>query len=347
VNPIFNTPFGNYNIACDNANDPSIQGWNQADHYLLSMLALHPKTGDKKIAILNDDWGALSIACQLFSPEIYSDSAIFKHWLNVNLAEASAHIAIKPVDQLLHSQANVFLMRLPKNLHFFQHQLSLLSQLPNITVYVAGMQKYWPATFYHTANDYFENCKVMEGIKKAKCMILINGKKNLLPESTKKIMLDDFNLKAINYPNVFSRDSLDLACGNGLLGIFALKANPQLHTSFIDESYYATLSCAASCSINGIDESRFNIHHNDALHGLALEPADTVLCNPPFHQLHRIGDHIANTMMKQSYEYLKPDGTLFLIGNRHLNYNGLVKKYFGKVSIIAENAKFILLAAKK
>ena len=41
MNPL-HTPFGTFNINCDQGDDNSIQGCNQADAYLLNVLAHHP-----------------------------------------------------------------------------------------------------------------------------------------------------------------------------------------------------------------------------------------------------------------------------------------------------------------
>ncbi len=363
----FVTPFGDFKLHCDNGDDNSIQAWNQADNYLLQVLEKHPDLEKQTLGVINDEWGALSIAANKFQPLIYSDSAIFSYWLRKNskniVDKPLAHKPVSNIGKLKTSSANLFIMRLPKNLHFFQHQLSLLSQLPDITVYVAGMQKYWPPTFYQTAYDYFDDVEVYDGIKKAKCMRLAKGKNNTQLELTNTLDIPEFNLTAINYPNVFSRDGfdqgtrfflenfphlgdfehvIDLACGNGLLGIQALKNHPKLHVTFIDESYYATQACAASLAANAIDASRYTIIHNNALHNLELPKADAVLCNPPFHQLHRIGDHIANAMIQQSAKALKTGGRLYLIGNRHLQYDVLLKKYFKKVLQVANNDKFAL-----
>lgn len=360
------TPFGEFTLVCDNANDPSIQAWSQADAYLLRLLADDPQACRGQVAIINDDWGALAVATQAFDPLIYSDSAIYRHWLAMNLGEPKA--SVLPPEALARSPASVFLLRLPKNLHFFRHQLSLLSCLPDITVYVAGMQKYWPASFFEAAHDYFADVEFYPGIRKAKAMRLGEGKANREPQPEQRFECPEFGLTAINYPNVFSQDSLDigtrfflenfpdlsacrnvldLACGNGLLGIKALQTFPQLQGWFIDESHYATLSCHASLKTNAIDENRYTVLQNNILHGLSLPPMDAILCNPPFHQQHRIGDHIASAMVGQSARALAAGGKLYLIGNRHLNYHTLLDKHFPSTRIHASNSKFVILEAMR
>jgi 16S rRNA (guanine1207-N2)-methyltransferase len=50
-------------------------------------------------------------------------------------------------------------------------------------------------------------------------------------------------------------------------------------------------------------------------------------------------------MFRQARDVLRPDGELWLIGNRHLAYHIALKKLFGKVELIASNAKFVVLRA--
>jgi 23S rRNA (guanine1835-N2)-methyltransferase len=78
-----------------------------------------------------------------------------------------------------------------------------------------------------------------------------------------------------------------------------------------------------------------------------FEPAsaDLILCNPPFHQQNTVGDQIANSMFKESRKVLRKGGELWVIGNRHLNYHVNLNRLFGAHSVVASNAKFVILKA--
>jgi 23S rRNA (guanine1835-N2)-methyltransferase len=73
--------------------------------------------------------------------------------------------------------------------------------------------------------------------------------------------------------------------------------------------------------------------------------ADLILCNPPFHQQNTVGDQIAISLFKQSRKVLRKGGELWVIGNRHLNYHVTLNRLFGKHSVVAANAKFVILRA--
>ncbi len=74
---------------------------------------------------------------------------------------------------------------------------------------------------------------------------------------------------------------------------------------------------------------------------------DLVVCNPPFHEGQAIGDHIAWRMFKQSYDRLQPDGQLWVVGNKHLQYHAKLKRLFGNSRQIHSDNKFVVYAATK
>ena len=365
----FETPFGAVQLTCDTApsRSPS-QAWNQADAYLLHQL--HADYGaalaDKKLAIVNDQFGALTCALGAFHLEVYSDSAISKRWLKIN--RNGLDTDVKPIEAIPESHADVFLVKLPKNQQFFQHLLSLISAKQPAVAYVAGMQKYWRRSFCHAADDFFPEIAVFPGIKKAKCMRLTGVQETPQVEPTHIVHMEEFGLSCINYPNVFSRQQLDigarfflenapdlthaqrvidLGCGNGVLGMQALKKYPGCHVHFIDESGYAMRSCAASLAYNQLSPDRATLHQNDGLFGLDLSDCDAILCNPPFHQEHRVSSHVADIMIQQSHLALRPGGSLFLLANRHVQHGKQLRRIFNRVTQVASNAKFILYQAIK
>ena len=230
------------------------------------------------------------------------------------------------------------------------------------------MQKHWPASFYQAAGDFFEGIEVLPGVKKAKCMILTQGKAIDDFQATQTLSFADVNLQCCNYPNVFARDKLDigtrfllqhlpdlsacktivdLACGNGLLGIQALKNHPHLHCLFIDESNFAIQSAAASLPLNNIDENRYTLAQADVFNNLDYEQVDAILCNPPFHQQHNVSIDIAEQMIREGAKRLKKGGKMHIIANSHLPYKPLLQRVFNSVTITDKNAKFLLYTAVK
>jgi 23S rRNA (guanine1835-N2)-methyltransferase len=122
--------------------------------------------------------------------------------------------------------------------------------------------------------------------------------------------------------------------------------NPQATVHFVDESFMAVAS-AEENFLRALGAKRQAIFRaGDGLTDFEPNSADLILCNPPFHQQHTVGDQIASSMFKHSRRILRPGGELWVIGNRHLDYHVALKRLFGTCSVVAANAKFVILRAR-
>lgn len=94
---------------------------------------------------------------------------------------------------------------------------------------------------------------------------------------------------------------VDLGCGNDVLGLMALGANPRATIQFVDESYMAIASSRLNLSENrpaDLLHCRFQV--NNGLVGEAADSMQAVICNSPFHQQQAITDHIARQMFRDA-----------------------------------------------
>lgn len=136
---------------------------------------------------------------------------------------------------------------------------------------------------------------------------------------------------------------LDLACGNGVLGLVALAANSRLELTFSDVSSQAIISAATNAA-REFPQSSFGCSHAD---GIAAKCGqfDLILLNPPFHQGGVVGDHIALALFAAARRHLRPGGQLLLVGNRHLGYHRSLGRFFPQVRQLDANPKFVVLEA--
>jgi 16S rRNA (guanine1207-N2)-methyltransferase/23S rRNA (guanine1835-N2)-methyltransferase len=151
-----------------------------------------------------------------------------------------------------------------------------------------------------------------------------------------------------NLPVHSARKVIDLGCGNGVLGLALLAKDPEVEVTFIDESYMAVASAQLNVEHNlpdGMPRARFMV--NNCLDGVAVGSADRILCNPPFHQLQAITDHIAWQMFTDAHRVLPQGGELWIVGNRHLDYHNKLKRLFANAQVVASNSKFVILKAIK
>ena len=257
---------------------------------------------------------------------------------------------------------------------------------PQCTIIAAGMAKHIHTSTLKCFEKIIGTTSTSLARKKARLIFACNdqtalsGKQAALsrrqepvtPSYPKSFTDDALNLSLSNHANVFSKDHLDigarfmiqqlekhlpekpykqvidLGCGNGVLGIIAKRLLTDSKISFVDESYMAIDSAKTNYLVNipsdpDLKDARF--HSSNCLEQISHK-ADLILCNPPFHQAHSIGDQIAWQMFKQSKLHLNAGGELWVIGNRHLSYHIKLMKLFGNCRTLASNKKFVVLLAK-
>ena len=264
------------------------------------------------------------------------------------------------------------IIKIPKTLGLLEDQLCRLKPHINAdTIIIASaMSKHIHTSTLKVFEKFMGTTTTSRATKKARLVFAKNDNTQTHQSPYPKTITDDaINLSLINHANVFAKDKLDigtrflieqlkrcspakhivdLGCGNGALGIMAGRLQPEAKISFIDESYAAIASAKESYQLDNkekADNARY--YNSDCFNQFTGKDVDLILCNPPFHQNHSIGDHIAWEMFKQSHEQLQPEGEIWVVGNRHLAYHVKLKKLFGNCKNIASNKKFVVLVARK
>jgi 23S rRNA (guanine1835-N2)-methyltransferase len=85
----------------------------------------------------------------------------------------------------------------------------------------------------------------------------------------------------------------------------------------------------------------------DGLESTEAESVDLILCNPPFHQQHVIGDQVALGLFTDAKRCLRQGGALWIVANQHLSYSGKLKRLFGNCRMVASNKKFAVFKVVK
>ena len=356
-----------------------LRAWDAADELLLNTLFEKHLTKIKSpILIINDSFGALATALHNYPIHSWTDStlahlATLKNFKSNNLFSVDYHPI--PSTQDLKQQYNLVIIKIPKTSDLLEDQLCRLKPFinKNTTIIGSAMSKHIHTSTLKKFEKYIGTTTTSRATKKARLIFSTNDNKAIHSSPYPKIIRDNkLDLSLIHYANVFSKDKLDigsrflveqlehcpqskhivdLGCGNGALGIMASRLQTEAHVSFIDESYAAVKSAKESYGLNRKDKKHnASFHHSncfDQLDKKQSEGIDLILCNPPFHQNHTIGDHIAWQMFKQSYEQLEKGGEIWVIGNRHLAYHVKLKTLFGDCKTEASNTKFVILRAKK
>jgi 16S rRNA G1207 methylase RsmC len=351
---------GQYSLTRPGANPKQpLRAWDAADEYLINLI--NTEYSNSTLLVLNDQFGALACALHKQISAWSSDSFCAKDALNQNLASNNLTLSGSQFDSItIESDAELAIMKIPKNTSFLEFQLNQCVKLGITKILLAGMMKHLPKTILNQLQK-FGTVKRLPFVKKA-TVFELDVEKATTDSYPKKNHFESITL--LSHANVFGRDKLDpgaqffienlqrlpnashiadLCCGSGILGIKYAQEHPQSNVDFYDESFMAVESSKISWPLNNINNPA-NFIWADGLSGNA-NTYDLILCNPPFHEAHTVGDHIAKRLFKQSKAALNPHGKLIVVGNRHLQYHVTLKKYFKSVEQIASNPKFVLLSA--
>lgn len=353
-----------------------LRAWDAADEYLLQHFSgsENPQS-DANVVILNDSFGALAVALHDFRPTAIADSFLSQQATRENLAlNGFSQDSVRLLDSLTLPEQGIdyLLIKIPKTLALLEYQLHRLRPLLKSTtkIIAAGMIKMLPPTAWKLLERLIGPTAPSLAVKKARLIFAELDTALVLPANPYPVCyrLENSDWRICNHANVFSRDSLDigtrfllqhlpqnqafreyidLGCGNGVVGLMLAKQNPQASICFVDESFMAIASARENFQSVFAGQRQARFIAGDCLNGFAENSADCIVCNPPFHQQHAVGDQIALQMFQQAYRVLRKGGELRIIGNRHLNYHLSLKKLFGNWETVAGNAKFVIVSAIK
>jgi len=349
-----------------------LQAWDAADEYLLKQVDGVPVNGPT--LIFNDTFGAL--ACALAGEGVYS---ISDSWLNQQATRQN--LTLNELDEcdvrLLDSLAPLpplparVLIKVPKTLALLEQQLRALRAVvtPETQIIAAGKAKDIHTSTLQLFEKILGTTTTSLAWKKARLIYTTFSAPALAESDTLASWpLDGTDYRIYNHANVFARSGLDigarffmenlpedidgeivdLGCGNGVIGLVALRQNPLAQVHFIDESYMAVASSRLNVESNCPDDlARCEFRVNNALAGYPSDRLHAVLCNPPFHQQNAVTDHIAWQMFRDARRCLQYGGELRIVGNRHLDYYHKMKKLFGNCTTVATNQKFVVLRSVK
>ncbi len=357
----------------------SLRAWDAADDYLLQYLCdEHSELLENSphTLIINDSFGSITTALRRLKPEYLSDSFLATQACHKNLqANATDPAVITWLNslQIPERPLDLVLIKIPKTRAFLEDILYRLApHLHKDTVIlgcamVKNLHKNDIAVFENTLGPTHTTLAK----KKARLIVCHLSREKAesvqAPPYPTKLTIPEQQLTLANHANVFSQSSLDigsrffiehlpktegevdiidLGCGNGLLGILAARRNPKARLHFTDESYMAMASAETNFH-NNLPGRAASFHTNNSLDAFSNDSADLILNNPPFHQQHVVGDHIARQMFADAKRVLRSKGELWVIGNRHLNYHQQLKRLFGHCELVISNNKFVILKAIK
>ena len=134
----------------------------------------------------------------------------------------------------------------------------------------------------------------------------------------------------------------DLGCGLGVLARAILASTDVTQLDLVDLDRRAIAAARRN-----VEDPRAVFHWADARGAPELSGLDFVVTNPPFHD-HGVEDRgLGQGFLRRAHEILRPGGTLWLVANRHLPYEGVLCDLFRKVTPHGEDAGFKICEARK
>lgn len=358
-------------------NEP-LRAWDAADEYLLEqVLELSPIARGEPVSILiiNDSQGALATALHEWQPQSWGDSFVSHRAAAENLVRNDVTQPLRTIasTDIPSAPFDLVLIKIPKTTALLADQLLTLRALcsVNTQIIAAGMVKHLQKSAFSCLESTIGPLTTSLAKKKAR-LLFVKKDESIVPDATPyptTYMDEAIGRPLLNHANVFSRDHLDhgsrfllehfvsipeleqvvdLACGNGVLGLMYQQAHPQSTVHFLDESYAAIESAKHNFAAWFPDaQGRAEFDVADALEHQADNSVDLVLCNPPFHQQHATGDQIAKRLFQESKRCLRQHGEFWIVANRHLDYDSVLQRLFGNCRTVASNKKFSVYRAVK
>ncbi|MCH2160002.1 MAG: methyltransferase [Oleiphilaceae bacterium] len=373
MNTHYDSPFGaltlqRYPLFKNSKAQQNLQAWEGADTLLLEELSKHDLS-NKRILILNDQFGAISCALRAFDITIQTDSFLSSTAIRLNTQANTKQEPEKlvPSTTSLEGSFDLVVIKIPKSLSFLEDQLYAIRKHINehSVVIASAMVK----SLSKNTRDIFEKLlgpsEQSLASRKSRLIHCNPSPNKWKGQSPFPRSYSTHGLELSCDANVFAEGRLDpgtrvfldylqelpkaetiidLACGSGIMGIMCAQTIEPKHTYFCDESFMAVASTtrnasrylserfSASCA-NNIPES--------------YPKVDLIVCNPPFHQQQTMSTDIAMSMFKNAYRQLKRNGEFWVVANRHLGYHTALKKLFGNCENIAKHAKYVVLRCKR
>lgn len=144
-----------------------------------------------------------------------------------------------------------------------------------------------------------------------------------------------------NLPS-FSGRGADFGCGIGILARAILASPTVEHLAMLDVDRRAIEMTARN-----IADPRAEMRWADVRAGTALKGLDFAVMNPPFHDGGAEDQSLGQSFIRRAAEALRPGGVLWLVANRHLPYEGVLKPLFRRVTLKAETGGYKIYEALK
>lgn len=138
-------------------------------------------------------------------------------------------------------------------------------------------------------------------------------------------------------------EALDIGCGAGFIGLHMAQLANKGHVTMVDTSLAAVAASQQAVVERGL--SNVYVIPSDGVQAIHTQRFDLVATNPPFHQGGIQTTAIAEGFIRGAAQVLHPQGRFYLVANRFLKYEPMLKAAFKRVEEVGGNTRFKVLCA--
>lgn len=323
------------------------------------------------VAVIGDHYGALSLgALALGSTQVrvHVDSLTARRAIEANLArllpQAAGRIAFCPLAEAAAGMSTI-LLALPRGLDVLGEQAAAVAAAadPAAQLLAGGRIKHMSRSMNEVLAAHFTRVEVSLARQKSRVLsastpLAEQPAGNFPATETHQVRGTSFTLHAgaatfgaarldpgtrlllEHLPDLSMHERLvDLACGNGSIGVYAALTGPGLRVDASDHSASAVASTLAAAQRNGL-AARISAVQDDGLSRLPDASATLITLNPPFHIGNTVTASIAFKLIDEAARVLVPGGTLLCVFNSHLRYRSELARRVGPTTQLARDSTF-------
>lgn len=144
---------------------------------------------------------------------------------------------------------------------------------------------------------------------------------------------------------VKSGTTLDFGCGAGVISAVLAKQDSTRKITAVDIDAFALRSTELTFAENQLSEQLTTLAITDIQD--IQDKFDVVVSNPPFHQGIKTHYQASENLCQFAKQRLRPQGELWIVANRFLNYPALIETEFGHCVLKDDSKGFKILYANR
>jgi 16S rRNA (guanine1207-N2)-methyltransferase len=148
-------------------------------------------------------------------------------------------------------------------------------------------------------------------------------------------------------PQDLSGRGADFGCGIGFLSRSILQKSERVKGLCLFDHDYFAVQCARENLSKVGSSAKIDIEWKDIEEDIASQNLDFVVMNPPFHTEKEQNHKLGTKFIKKAAQTLNPRGQLWLVANRFLPYENMLKVYFEDWRMVVENNSYKVLTARR